>query len=114
LLHQLVCDAEGQQTIRSQRASAAFLHRLAGIKDVDHRASLADFTGAASDRRISLEGSRDIDEGISRHIHVGVAEIVLQLLPSLLFLCRRHARPRERRDGRCQQNYRACAQNPLT
>jgi hypothetical protein len=86
----LVCDAERQQTIGGHRASAAGLHRLLGIEDVDHRASFANYHGGVGGRRISLEGRRDIDVGLSAS-GFGVAEVVLQLLPGLFGLRRRDA-----------------------
>ncbi len=65
-----------------KRASAAGRHRFVGIKDVDHRAGFALFHRRVGGRFISLEGSRDIDEGLSPG-GVGVAEIILQLRPGL-------------------------------
>ena len=98
-------DAEGQQLIGGYRASAAGLHRLVGVKDIEHRADFALLLHGAAGRHIPLEGRRDVDEALPAG-GVGEAEIVLHLLAGLFGLCRSHASPRQCRNRSGQQNHR--------
>jgi len=72
---QRTANAQYQQPVARDRTSAAFLHLLLSIEDVEHR---ADFFGLGGER--FLERIRDVDVGSIVGRGVSVAEVVEELL----------------------------------